>query len=38
MSASLVVARKTGPEEKLRNICALCPEQFAMCFEPCFRL
>ena len=38
MSASLVGARKTAQEEKLRNICALCPEQSTVCADPCFRL
>ena len=38
MSASLVVAKKKVQEEKLKNICALCPEQSAICVDPCFRL
>ena len=38
MSASLAVSKKTVQEEKLRNIYALCPEQSAMCVDPCFRL
>ena len=38
MSANLVVTRKTAQEEKLRNVCALCPEQSPMCVDPCFRL
>ena len=38
MSANLVVARKTAQKEKLRNICALFPEQSAVSVDPCFRL